>query len=92
MAKALRSVPPGESLFLLGNACLTSKKLLVLAGRVAKRLGASLMVGSAFARIERGAGIPHCTRVPYFPSESQKELNKYKQVKMRASGEKGRLS
>ncbi len=40
------------------------------AGRLAAACGAALLCENAFARMERGAGLPHVRRLPYFPQEA----------------------
>lgn len=47
------------------------------AGRLAAALGASLLCDPLPGRISRGAGLPHCSRLPYFPQEAAAELAKY---------------
>lgn len=53
---------------------------LPTAGRIASALGAVLMCEPLPARIDRGAGLPHVTRIPYFPQEAAAELEKYEVV------------
>jgi thiamine pyrophosphate-dependent acetolactate synthase large subunit-like protein len=50
------------------------------AGRVCQKAGCVLLCENAFPRIDRGAGIPAATRVPYFPREAHKEMSKYKTI------------
>ena len=42
--------------------------------------GAKLICENAFARIDRGAGLPSPQRLPYFPQEAAKELKAYSLV------------
>lgn len=51
--------------------------LLAAAGRIAASLGAALLCEPLPGRIDRGAGLPHATRIPYFPQEASEELRKY---------------
>lgn len=41
--------------------------VLLSCGRVAAATGAALLCESAFARLDRGAGLPNVQRLPYFP-------------------------
>lgn len=50
---------------------------LAAAGRIASSLGAALLCESLPSRIDRGAGRPNATRIPYFPQEAAEELRKY---------------
>lgn len=50
---------------------------LLAAGRIASVLGAALLCEPLPARTDRGAGLPHVTRLPYFPQEAAAELKKY---------------
>lgn len=50
------------------------------AGRLAAALGAALLCDPLPGRISRGAGLPHCTRLPYFPQEAAAELKKFEVV------------
>ena len=53
-------------------------------GRIAASLGgpskASVIIENAFARVDRGAGFPLATRIPYFPQEAKAEFAKYHEV------------
>ncbi len=40
---------------------------LLSCGRIAAATGAALLCENAFARVDRGAGLPNLQRVPYFP-------------------------
>lgn len=50
---------------------------LANAGRVAAALGAALLCESLPGRIARGAGLPHCSRLPYWPQEAAVRLAAY---------------
>lgn len=47
------------------------------AGRIASATGAALLCENAFARVDRGAGLPLPARLPYFPQEAAAELRKF---------------
>ena len=47
------------------------------AGRCVDKTGSTLLVENAFARVDRGAGLPNIKRVPYFPPEAKKEIQSY---------------
>lgn len=63
-------------LMLLDNCC-SAGEALINAGRIAAALGAALLCDPLPGRIARGAGLPHCTRLPYFPQEAAAELSNY---------------
>jgi acetolactate synthase-1/2/3 large subunit len=56
---------------------LAAGNALPNAGRIAAALGAALLCDPLPGRITRGAGLPHCTRLPYFPQEASAELAKF---------------
>jgi acetolactate synthase-1/2/3 large subunit len=58
---------------LLGATALLEPALL-LAGKVAAATGATLYCEPFPARMDRGAGLPEVTRLPYFPEEVLKRL------------------
>ena len=74
--KALRS---GRSAILLGGVGL-SEAGLTLAGRIATATGADLLCDTFFARMERGAGLPAATRLPYFPDQALEVTRRYDHV------------
>lgn len=47
------------------------------AGLVAAATGAALLCENAFARLDRGMGLPSPARLPYFPQEAAAALAKY---------------
>ena len=47
--------------------CCRAGEALVNAGRIAAATGAALYCENAFARLDRGAGLPDIQRLPYFP-------------------------
>lgn len=53
-------------------------------GRIAAALGgptkAPIIVENAFARIDRGAGFPLATRIPYFPQDAQAAYARFDEV------------
>jgi acetolactate synthase-1/2/3 large subunit len=55
----------------------TTGDALSNAGRIAASLGAALLCEPLPGRINRGAGLPHCRRLPYFPQEAAAELAKF---------------
>jgi acetolactate synthase-1/2/3 large subunit len=77
-AAALRASPPGKAALLLGGAALlTDGDAIQVAGAIAAATGAALLCENGFARVDRGAGIPAVTRIPYFPREAAKALGQY---------------
>jgi acetolactate synthase-1/2/3 large subunit len=77
-AAALRASPPGKAAMLLGGAALlTDGNAIHVAGAIAAATGAALLCENGFARVDRGAGIPAMTRIPYFPREAAKAMGQY---------------
>ncbi|KAG2443900.1 hypothetical protein HXX76_002240 [Chlamydomonas incerta] len=67
----------GAALYLGGGALLAEGGALHAAGQVAAATGATLLCEGAFARADRGAGLPALRRLPYFPHEAAAELARY---------------
>ena len=53
---------------------------LLNAGRICTKTGASLLCENAFARVDRGEGLPCPNRLPYFPDAAAAELAKYSMI------------
>lgn len=80
-AEALKNCPRGAAaLYLGGRALLEEGGALVNAGKIAVKLGASLVCENGFSRVDRGDGLPSLVRIPYFPKQAQQELSKYQVV------------
>jgi len=79
-AAALRAAPPGTVALLLGgDALLSDNGALSAAAAVSAALrGAPLLCANNFARVDRGAGVPSVTRLPYFPRDAAKALAPFK--------------
>ena len=75
-AKALKS---GKSALLLGGDAL-SEAGIMLAGRIAAIRGADLLCDTFFARMERGAGLPSPTKLPYFADQALELTRRYERV------------
>jgi acetolactate synthase I/II/III large subunit len=75
-AKALKS---GKSAVLLGGDAL-SESGIMLAGRIAAIRGADLLCDTFFARMERGAGLPSPTKLPYFADQALELTRRYERV------------
>ena len=75
-AAALRAAPKGKVALLLGgDALLSDNGALAAAASVSRALsGAPLLCVNNFARVDRGAGVPAVTRLPYFPRDAAKAL------------------
>lgn len=69
----------GPAAILLGGAALTEAGLR-LAGRIAAATGADLIADTFFPRMERGAGLPRVTRLPYFPDQALALTARYRHV------------
>ncbi|EFJ41132.1 hypothetical protein VOLCADRAFT_98943 [Volvox carteri f. nagariensis] len=65
------------ALYLGGDALLEEDGALLAAGQIAAATGAVLICEGAFARVDRGAGLPALRRLPYFPQEAASELARY---------------
>ncbi len=59
----------GRTLCVCACVCVC---VCVCAGLIAAACGAVLLCENAFARIDRGAGLPHVNRLPYLPQEAAK--------------------
>ena len=75
-AKALKS---GKSALILGGDAL-SESGIMLAGRIAAIRGADLLCDTFFARMERGAGLPSPTKLPYFADQALELTRRYERV------------
>ncbi|PSC72378.1 acetolactate synthase large subunit [Micractinium conductrix] len=77
-AAALRACPRGKAaLYIGGAACLAEGDALPNVGRIAAATGAALLCENAFARLDRGAGLPTPARLPYFPQDAAAALAPY---------------
>eukprot|EP00873_Tetraselmis_striata_P046406 jgi/Tetstr1/466670/TSEL_011158.t1 len=78
-AEAMGRAGRGKVALYLGGEALLAPEL-TLAGKVAAATGAVLMCENAFARVDRGAGLPVLRRLPYFPQEAAAALAPFKMV------------
>jgi len=77
-ADALRSSPRGKkAIYVSGSATISENGNFQALGRIASAVGAKLLVESVFSRVDRGVGMPHAVRLPYFPEDALRELSKY---------------
>ena len=77
-AAALKQCPRGKvGIYISGRAALVDGEALQNAGRLAAALGAQLFCENAFARLDRGAGLPALQRLPYFPQDAAAALAKF---------------
>lgn len=60
-----------------GRAGLRDGDAVLSAGRIVTATGAALFCENAFARLDRGAGLPAVQRLPYFPQDAAAALAKY---------------
>ena len=80
----LWTVPP---VALPPNACgCAADGALLALGRIAAAAGARLICEGPFSRVDRGAGRPRITRLPYFPQESQKLLSSFEVLVLAGAG------
>lgn len=75
-AKALKA---GRCALLLGGDAL-SEAGQMLAGRIAAATGADLIAETFFARMERGAGLPHIKKLAYFPDLAIALTRRYEKI------------
>ena len=61
----------------LMSAAPSAGDALLNAGRICAATGAALLCENAFARADRGGGLPCPDRLPYFPDAAAAELSKY---------------
>jgi acetolactate synthase-1/2/3 large subunit len=74
-AAALVACAPGKAaVYCGGDALIADDGALQAAGDVAAMVDAVLLCENAFARIDRGGGLPHPTRLPYFPQDAARAL------------------
>jgi acetolactate synthase-1/2/3 large subunit len=72
-----RCLPTGRAAVAPARLPPAAGGALASAGRIAAHTGAQLLCESAFARLDRGAGLPCPARLPYFPEDAAAELAKY---------------
>ncbi len=77
--RAARALKAGRCALLLGAEAL-SEDGIVMAGRIAAATGADLLADSFFARMERGGGLPHVAKIPYFPDQAIELTRRYAHV------------
>ena len=75
-----------KAALILGGRSLR-KKGLAAAARIKAKTGCDILSERAPARIERGAGIPATTFIPYFPRQARELLSKYQAVVLAGAGE-----
>ena len=77
-AEELKKYRNGQAIiFAGGEALLKDNGVLQNLGKIAAKTGAVLMCENAFARLDRGNGLPVMRRLPYFPQEAARELSKF---------------
>jgi acetolactate synthase-1/2/3 large subunit len=65
-----------KSAIVLGNKYIGRKELMI-AARIKQACGCDLITENFPARIERGAGLPDVSRIPYLPEMAMDMLSKY---------------
>ena len=82
-AEALLQAPAGKTaLYVGGSASTCDGNALLHVGKIASKLGAPVFCENAFARVDRGAGLPNLQRLPYFPQDAAATLKKYSTLLM----------
>lgn len=80
-AKALLESPVGKvALYIGGAAAIEDDDALLHVGQIASKLGAPIFCENAFARLDRGEGMPNLQRLPYFPDDALNTLNQYSTI------------
>jgi acetolactate synthase I/II/III large subunit len=79
VASCATALKAGKAALLLGGEAL-SEAGLMLAGRIAARVGADLICDTFFARMERGGLLPAIRRLPYFADQAVELTRQYKRV------------
>lgn len=79
-AKALTSCQGKKALYIGGRASIAENDALMNIGRIAAATGATLYSENAFARLDRGAGLPAIQRLPYFPQDAARTLSEFEQL------------
>ena len=69
----------GRLAMILGGKAL-SRKGLMMAGRLARDFGIALFHETFTSRMEKGAGLPAVTRIPYFPESGKESLAPFDRV------------
>lgn len=68
-SNAIKRCPKGKSAFLIGGrAAISDGDAIANMGKIAVATGADLICENAFARLDRGSGMPNVQRLPYFPN------------------------
>lgn len=74
-AKALMTAPAGKvAMYIGGAAAIQDEGALLYIGKIASKLGAPIFCENAFARLDRGQGMPNLQRLPYFPDDALQTL------------------
>jgi len=80
-AKALLRAPPGKvALYIGGAAAIHDEDALLHIGKIASKLGAPIFCENAFARLDRGEGMPDLQRLPYFPDDALNALSRFSTI------------
>lgn len=77
-AKALLAAPAGKvALYIGGAAAIQDENALLYVGKIASKIRAPIYCENAFARLDRGEGMPNLQRLPYFPDDALNTLSQY---------------
>ena len=77
-ATALRS--GDKAAIYVGGAGLWKGQGLETAGLIADTTGCDIICDNAFARVDRGAGLPNVIRLPYFPADALAEMQRHETI------------
>jgi len=76
-AARLKAAGRKGCLFLGGEALIADHGALQNLGRCAAATGATMLMENAFARADRGADLPSVARIPYFPRDAKRALDRF---------------
>ena len=80
-AAQMKATPRGKvAMFCGARALVAADGCLHNVGKIAAATGAKLYCENNFPRIDRGVGHPQLARLPYFPNDALKELERYEMV------------
>lgn len=74
---AMKQCGGEKAIYIGGRAGLSEKRALEYIGKIAAATGATIFSENAFARLDRGRGLPDVSRLPYFPQDAVAALAQY---------------
>jgi acetolactate synthase-1/2/3 large subunit len=74
---AMKQCQGKKAIYIGGRGGLSGNGALEYIGKIAAATGADIYSENAFARLDRGRGLPDVSRLPYFPKDAVAALAKY---------------